>query len=170
MANVPETADQAKRRRLITLGEIIALAALIISGLGLWNGWSGRSDKPAVIVETARSVPLALRGKVEEDGKRLAIAPVEAGHALEALTLTAPGKPALDLGSEPRLAASAVEGLINGARKKEGTGSLRVNFIGRYIETGTERRGGGHYWIAYRWTDGGLFGGHSLRVTGMTRG
>ena len=68
------------------------------------------------------------------------------------------------------MSASAVEGLLNPARKKEGTGSLRVNFAARYIEGGIERRGGGAYWIAYRWTEGGLFGGHSLRLTGMTRG
>ena len=60
--------------------------------------------------------------------------------------------------------------LLNPARKKEGTGSLRVNFAARYIEGGIERRGGGPYWIAYRWTEGGLFGGHSFRLTGMTRG
>ena len=170
MTDPAETPSQAKRRRLINLGEAIALAALIISALGLWNGWSNRNDKPAVVVSTSRSIPLALRGKLEDDGKRLAIAPVEPGHALETLTLTAPGKPALDLGSEPQLSASAVEGLLNPARKKEGTGSLRVNFAARYIEGGIERRGGGAYWIAYRWTDGGLFGGHSLRLTGMTRG
>ena len=170
MTDPAETPAQAKRRRLINLGELIALAALIISGLGLWNGWSGRNDKPAVVVATARSVPLALRGKLEDEGKSLTIAPVEPGHALETLMLTAPGKPALDLGSEPRLSASAVEGLLNDARKKEGTGSLRVNFDARYIESGIERRGGGAYWITYRWTDGGLFGGHALRLTGMTRG
>ena len=101
MTDPAETPAQAKRRRLINLGELIALAALIISGLGLWNGWSGRNDKPAVVVATARSVPLALRGKLEDEGKRLVIAPVESGHALETLMLTAPGKPALDLGSYP---------------------------------------------------------------------
>ena len=170
MTDPAETPAQAKRRRLVSFGEIIALAALIISGLGLWNGWSSRNDKSAVIAATSRPVPLALRGKLEDDGKRLAIAPVEPGHALETLTLTAPGKPALDLGSEPRLSASAVEGLINAARKKEGSGSLRVTFAAHYIDGGTERRGSGAYWIAYRWTDGGLFGGHSLRLTGMTRG
>lgn len=170
MADARETADQAKRRRLINLGELIALAALIVSGLGLWNGWSGRNDKPAVVVAASPSVRLALRGKLADNGKSLAITPVEPGHALETLTLTAPGKPALDLGSDPTLTASAVEGLINSARKKEGTGSLRVTFAARYIDGGTERRGGGAYWIAYRWTDGGLFGGHSLRLTGMTRG
>ena len=37
-----ETPAEAKRRRLINLGEVIALAALIISALGLWNSWSNR--------------------------------------------------------------------------------------------------------------------------------
>ena len=164
----PQSTD-SNRRRWINLGEGVAVIGLIISGLALWNSWS-KDDRPKVVVEHARAIPLALRGKLEDDGKRLAIAPVEPGHALETLTLTAPGKPALDLGGEPRLSASAFEGLLNPARKKEGTGSLRVNFAARYIEGGIERRGGGAYWIAYRWTDGGLFGGHSLRLTGMTRG
>ena len=164
----PQSTD-SNRRRWINLGEGVAVVGLIISGLALWNSWS-KDDRPKVVVEHARSIPLALRGKLEDDGKRLAIAPVEPGHALETLTLTAPGKPALDLGGEPQLSASAVEGLLNPARKKEGTGSLRVNFAARYIEGGIERRGGGAYWIAYRWTEGGLFGGHSLRLTGMTRG
>lgn len=170
MTNPVETPAQTKRRRLISLGELIAIAALIVSGLGLWNGWSGSRDKPAVVVASTRAIPLALRGKVENDGKRLAIAPVEPGHALETLTLTAPGKPALELGGDPEMSASAIEGLLNPARKKEGTGSIRVNFTARYIEGGSERRGGGAYWISYRWADGGLFGGHVLRLTGMTRG
>ena len=50
MTDPAETPSQAKRRRLINLGEAIALAALIISALGLWNGWSNRNDKPAVVV------------------------------------------------------------------------------------------------------------------------
>ena len=169
MTDPTETPSQAKRRRLINLGEAIAIAALIISALGLWNGWSGRNDKPTVVMEKTRSVPLALRGKVESDGKALTISPVEAGHALESLTLSAPGKAPLDLGSEPSLTASAVEALLP-ASKKEGNGTIRVTVSARYIEAGNERTGGGRYRIAYRWAGGGLFGGHSLRLTGFTRG
>ena len=169
MNNPAETPAEAKRRRrLINLGETIALAALVISALGLWNGWSKRDEKPAVAVEKPRSIPLVLRGKVEDDGKTLAISPVEAGHALESLTLTAPGKPPIELGGEPTLSASAVEALLPAA-KKEGTGSLRITIDARYIEAGIERRGGGGYRLDYRWAGGGLFGGRYLRLTRLTR-
>ena len=170
MTDPTETPAEAKRRRrLINLGEAIALAALIISALGLWHSWSGKDDKPAVVVEKSRSIPLALRGKVEDDGKRLAISPVEPGHALESLTLRAPGKASIDLGSDPSLSASAVEALLPGGNK-EGGGAVVVTVAARYIEAGNERTGGGRYRIAYHWTGGGLFGGHSLRLTGITRG
>ena len=164
-----ETPAEAKRRRLINLGEVIALAALIISALGLWNSWSNRDGKPAVVVEKPRAIPLALRGKVENDGKSLAIAPVEASHALDSLTVSVPGKPPIELGSEPRLSASAIEALLPDARK-ESAGSLRIAIDARYIESGIERRGGGRYRLDYRWVSGGLFGGRDLRLTKLTRG
>lgn len=156
------------RRRWINLGEGVAVIGLIISGLALWNSWS-KDDRPAMVVEHPRAIPLALRGKVEDDGKRLAIAPVEPGHALESLTLTLPGKPPIDLGSDPALVANVVEHLLPEG-KKDGTGALRVTLDARYIEAGTERRSTARYRLAYRWADGGLLGGHSLRLTGLTRG
>ena len=168
MNDPAETPAEAKRRRLINLGEVIALAALIISALGLWNSWSNRDGKPAVVVEPPRAVPLALRGKVEDGGKSLAIAPVESGHALDSLTVSVPGKPPIELGSEPRLAASAIEALLPEA-SKEAPGSLRITIDARYIEAGIERRGGGRYRLDYRWVSGGLFGGRDLRLTGLTR-
>ena len=169
MTDPAETPSQAKRCRLSNLGEAIALAALIISALGLWNGWSNRNDKPAVVVEQRRSIRLALLGKVEDNGKAMTIAPVEAGHALEALTVTAPGKAPIELGSEPKLSASAVEALLADAKERV-SGSLRVNIEARYIEAGVERRGSGHYRLDYRWVSGGLFGGHGLRLSRLTRG
>ena len=162
-------AETKRRRRLINLGETIALAALVISALGLWNSWSNRNAKPAVVVEKTRSIPLALRGKVGGDGKTLTISPVEAGHALESLTLTAPGKPPIELEGDPTISASAIEALLTGARE-EATGSLRITIDARYIEAGIERGGSGRYRVDYRWASGGLFGGQSLRLTGLTRG
>ena len=120
-----------------------------------------RDAKPAVVVEKPRSIPLALRGKVEDDGKTLAISSVEAGHALESLTLAAPGKTAIELGSEPRLSATAVEALLPDARR-DGNGSLRIKIDARYIEAGIVRRGGGSYLLDYRWESGGLFEGRNL--------
>jgi hypothetical protein len=44
--------DSETRRRLITLGEIIAIAALIVSGIGVWIAWkSSIEDKPTRVVE-----------------------------------------------------------------------------------------------------------------------
>ena len=37
----PTPSERAARRRLINLGEGVAVAALIISALGLWNSWRG---------------------------------------------------------------------------------------------------------------------------------
>ena len=159
---------ESNRRRWINLGEGVAVVGLIISGLALWNSWT-KDDRPAVVVEQARAIPLALRGKVEDDGKRLTIAPVESGHALESLTLTVPGKPPIDLGSDPSLTADAIQRLIPDG-KKQGSGALSATLDARYIEAGTERRATARYRLTYRWTDGGLLSGSSLRLTGLKRG
>ncbi len=170
MSEPAETPAQAQRRRLINLGEIIALAALVISALGLWRSWSQKDQQAPIAVEKKTSIPLALRGKVADGGKQLAIAPVEAGHALETLTISVTGKPPLELGGDPNLAASAVEKLLPEGASKRGAGTLAISIDARYIEAGTDRRGGGLYRLGYSWIDGGLFGGHSLRLTGLTRG
>lgn len=159
---------QSERRRWINLGEGVAVVGLVISGLALWNSWS-KDDRPAVVVEHARTIPMALRGRVEQDGKRLAIAPVEPGHALESLSLAFPGKPPIDLGSDPSLSTGSVESLLPDG-KKDGSGALLVTLTARYIEAGTERSSAARYRLNYRWVGGGLFGGKSLRLIGMTRG
>lgn len=72
------TPESRTRRRWITLGESIGLAALIISGLGLWISWrSTQDDKPTRVVEQKLPIPLILRGTAERDGRELVLAPVE---------------------------------------------------------------------------------------------
>ena len=169
MADSP-TPESKARRRWITLGETIAIAALAISALGLWNSWRGdEAEKAALPVEKKAAIPVAFRGKAEADGKAMTIAPVEPGHSLESLTLTVPGKPPLSIGSDGRLAASEVQSLVGEAAKGK-AGSVGARIEARYIEAGTLKRGGGHYRISYRWEDGGLFGGDRLRLTGLSLG
>ena len=43
---------------------------------------------------------------------------------------------------------------------------MPVRIAARYVEMGTDRRGGGTYVLRYRWEGGGLFGGRSLRLVG----
>jgi hypothetical protein len=170
MTDSPES-RAATRRRWITLGEIIALAALAISALGLWNSWKkDDSGQPAPQAETKAAIPIAFRGSIESDGKVMTITPVEAGHSLESLTLTVPGKPPVSIGSDGRLVAAEVERLIDAPGKDSKTGSISARFDARYIEAGTLKRGGGRYRISYRWDEGGLFGGDKLRLTGLSHG
>jgi hypothetical protein len=163
--------DGKARRRWIGFGETIGLAAVIISALGLWNSWrSDEAEKPSPQVEAKTAIPIAFRGRIEGEGKAMAIAPVEPGHSLESLTLSVAGKPPLSIGSDGRIAASEVERLVGDAGKDAKPGSLTVRIEARYIEAGTLKRGGGRYRIAYRWDDGGLFGGDKLRLTGLSLG
>jgi hypothetical protein len=163
-----ESAKSESRRRWVTFGEIIGLAALLISGLGLWLSWqSSHDDKPTRVVEQKQSIPLILRGAAERDGRQLVITPVEPSHALESLTVTIAGR-AIDVGSDGRLSAGDVEPALKD-KKSEGVRKASVRVAARYVEAGTERRANGTYVLSYRWEGGGLFGGRSLRLVGLSR-
>jgi len=164
--------DERTRRRWINLGEIIALAALVVSALGVWIAWKSSSeDKPTRIVEQKSAVPLALRGTVDGDGRMLTIAPADPSHALESLKLTITGAAPIEVGSDGRVSASDVEPALKDREKeaKDVTHSVPVRIAARYVERGVDRRGGGSYVLRYKWEGGGLFGGHSLRLVGLSR-
>jgi len=164
--------DSETRRRWITLGEIIAIAALIVSAVGVWIAWkSSNEDKPTRIVEQHSSVPLALRGTLDSDGRTLTIMPADPSHALEGLTVTIKGAAAIDVGSDGRLSAGDVEAALEDRDKeaKDVTHSVPVRIDARYVEMGKDRRVGGNYVIRYKWEGGGLFGGRSLHLTGLSK-
>jgi hypothetical protein len=164
--------DGQTRQRRINLGELIALAALIVSAIGVWIAWkSSTEDKPTRVVEQRSSIPLALRGSADGDGRTLTIMPADTSHGLESLTLTIKGASPIDVGSDGKLSASDVDAALNGREKEPKDVSLRVpvRIDARYVEAGADRRGGGSYIIRYKWEGGGLFGGRSLHLLGLTR-
>ena len=76
-----------ERRRLITLGEIIAFAALVVSAIGVWISWKTNDRQgPTRVIEQRQAIPLTLRARAIDDGRTLEISPVESSHALESLT------------------------------------------------------------------------------------
>lgn len=167
--------ESERRRRWITLGELIALAALIVSAAGVWISYRGSSDKhegSTKIVEQRQSIPLTLRGKREDDGRRLEISPVESSHALQSLTITLPGPSPISVGSDGLLAASDVESALSGHDKepKDRTLSIRAKIDARYVEMGKDRRSSGTYTLRYMWKGGGLFGDRSLHLVSLSRG
>jgi hypothetical protein len=166
-----DSSDTQSRRRWLALGELIAIAALIVSAIGVWIAWkSSSNDQPTRVVEQRQAIPLTLRGTVERDGRELILAPVEASHALESLTLTLAGTSAIELGSDGTLNAGDVEAELKGKDGNDkGTRRVSVRIAARYVEMGKERTGGGNYSLRYRWEGGGLLGGRSLRFVGLSR-
>ncbi|HWJ59314.1 MAG TPA: hypothetical protein VNR68_06740 [Sphingomicrobium sp.] len=168
-----ESEPSKPRRKWIALGEIIALAALVISALGLWNSWkrdNAEKSGPTEVLERKSAVPLVLRGRIADDGKKLRIAPIETSHALESLTLKPAKADTIEIDSEGILDAGALDDAAEALDpKRKGTGTLRVTIDARYVEAGVERRASHAYAIGYRWDGGGLFGGSSLRLTSFRR-
>jgi hypothetical protein len=159
-----------RRRRLISLGEIIALAALIVSAVGVWIAWkSSTEDKTTRVVEQRQPIPLTLRGHIEKDGRDLVIAPVESSHALESLTLTIKGAYPIELGSDGALDADTVQGKLTEKALDKGAHSIPVRIEAHYVEMGKDRTASGTYTLRYRVEGGGILGGRSVRLVGLSR-
>jgi hypothetical protein len=166
-------AARKSRLRWVTLGEAIAIAALIVSAAGVWLSWKTTdTDKgPTTVVEKRQAVPLALRGKPSDDGRSLEISPVESEQALQSLNVVVAGSEAVDVGSDGELTASDLQNALGDkAAKGKGTHRLRVRVDARYVEAGADKTATGNYVISYKWEGGGLLGGRSLRITGFSRG
>jgi hypothetical protein len=167
-----ESPEARARRRWINLGELIALAALVVSALGVWIAWkSSTQEKTTRIVEQHHPVPLSLRATVDGDGRTLTLVPADPSHALESATLTVKGATPIDVGSDGRLSASDVESALKGSEKqdKDVAYSVPVRIAARYVENGNDRRGGGAYVLRYKWEGGGLFGGRSIHLLGLSK-
>jgi hypothetical protein len=163
---------QEPRRRWVSLGELIALAALIVSAVGVWIAWKSSSeDKTTRVVEQRQSIPLTLRGRREDGGARLEISPVESSHALQSLTVTLPNASPISVGSDGELQASDVQSALTGHDKdpRDRTLSVRVRIDARYVEMGKDRRASASYTLRYMWKGGGLFGGRSLHLVSLSR-
>ena len=168
-------ASEARRRarlRWVTLGEAIAIAALIVSAFGVWITWqsSGEDDAPTTVVEQRQAIPLALRGQAQRDGRILEISPLEDSHALQSVTVTPAGARPIEVGSDGELNARSLESALGkNAPDGKGTHRAQVRIAARYVEAGADKTATGSYVISYRWDGGGLFGGRSLRIIGLSR-
>ncbi len=88
--------DTTRRSRLrwITLGEAVAVAAVLISGLGLWINYEdrqqARADKAAEASRATAPTPFYLRAGASSDGSTLALSPVVTDHVIQGQTLRFP--------------------------------------------------------------------------------
>ena len=142
MIETPESEAKRKSRlRWITLGEAVAIAALVVSAVGVWISWKGDDRKqPTTAVEKKTTVPLVLRGKVTDDGKTLEITPADSEHALQTLMIkTGAGAP-IEVGSDGALSASEFQSALGDkAPDLKGTNRLSVRITSTYVEAGADK-------------------------------
>jgi len=180
-----ETAAKAEaaaiRRRWITLGEVLAVVAVIISALTLWNNWSARSDsETARNAEarraSARAVTLVLTATASGD-RALALKPASTEQSVQSQTIafpTALGAAPAETTGEPRIEAAWFESALKKARGKAGLPDdsrgderLPVAITTRFLVDGEAHEDVALYDIGYT-ISGRWLSGHSVTLRGLS--
>ena len=170
----------ATRRRWVTLGEVLAVVAVIISALTLWNSWSERSASEAARTAEAarantRSATLVLMAS--NSGKReLLLKPAAAEQSVQEQHVVFPatlGVAPTDTTGEPRIEASWFEHALIKAREaahlpgdSRGDAQLPVAITTHFLADGQPHQDVAIYDIGYSIT-GGWFGSHSVMLRGI---
>lgn len=171
----------AARRRWITLGEVLAVLAVVISGLTLWNNWSQRSDSDAVKAAdaqraSARAATLVLVSSGSGE-HALALRPASPDQSVQSQTVIFPSalgiSPAETTG-EPRIEgewfARELVKARNEARlpdESRGDERLPVAITTRFLVDGEAHEDVALYDIGYG-ISGGWLGGHSVTLRGIS--
>lgn len=177
------------RRRLISLGELVAVLAVVISALGLFNSWSERRDKDRDRIASERKAEVAerraaaasvllLTAEASADGARLDLSPARDGQIVQGQTLhfaKALTIPAIETSGDARIDADWFAGPLKKARRAakrpdETTGDERLPVLIEtvYVENGEARQDRALYDIGYAVTGGGLLGGRDVRLRGVS--
>ena len=162
----PKTSEEAReaaaiRRRWITLGEVLAVVAVIISGLTFWNSYQERSSTEAErqAEKKQKSVKAqTLMLKAEGGGSTLGLTAMDPDQAIQGQTIRFPS--ALGLGAidavDPRIEADWIERAAEKARKaggkKKDSGDSRmpVAITTRFVSGGETYTDSAIYDVGYR--------------------
>lgn len=171
----------AIRRRWITLGELLAVIAIIISALTLWNSWRERSDSAATKTADAqrastRAATLVLIA-ADAGERALVLKPVSAEQSVQSQTILFPtaldAAPAQTTG-EPRIEAAWFESALKKARNaaklpdnSRGDERLPVAITTRFLVDGKAHEDVALYDIGYT-ISGRLISGHSVTLRGIS--
>lgn len=183
MADTPQEREAARiRRRWLTLGEVIAVLALLISALTLWNSYRERTNAEAEHAhETAQSArkaaTLVLKATPDKDGRTLALVSRSDDQAIQDQTIYFPSKLGISpaqTSSDARIEKKWFEGQLIDARKAAGVeaalGDARMPVL---IETHYLADGDAHldraiYEVGYV-TSHSLIGGTDVHLRGLSR-
>jgi len=171
----------AIRRRWITLGEALAVLAVVISALTLWNNWSERKDsetsRQAELRRTSARAATLLLTATRSGDHRLVLSPSGAGQSVQSQTITFPtalGAAPAETTGEPRIEAAWFESALKSARGKAGLPGdsrgderLPVAIATRYLVDGEAHEDLALYDIGYT-ISGHWLGGHDIALRGLS--
>ena len=185
MQETPQERQEAARvrRRLLNLGEILAIAAVVISGLTLWNSYSERTHSEAQkTADEAQSVrkaaTLTLRATPDKDGRVLTLTARGDDQSIQGQTIRFPSSlklPATETSGDARIERGWFDDALVKARRDAGApgdvaGDARLPVLidTRFLANGDPHRDRAVYEIGYA-TSHSLIGGTSVHLKGLSR-
>ncbi len=158
-----ETSPKRLPIRWLTLAEIVAVAALVITGLSFWDSHRERiredRDRAAAVAEKAAEAKAAalkqtfvMTGAREDDGAKVRLTSVNDGQVIQTQTVWFPAEirsDSVETTGNPRLEAGWIE---NGLRKHAGkarTGRVPVGVLTVFIEDGQTKTDRSIYQLGY---------------------
>jgi len=172
----------AIRRRWINLGEVLAVVAVVISGLTLWNSYQERSNSETDRVKTEQkaqiqSSTLVLRATPEKEGHRLNLAAMASDQAIQSQTISFPGALGLspvETAGDPRIESGWFDSALHKARKEAGldeksTGDARLPILvtSQFLSNGEMKTDSAIYDLGYR-ISSGFLSGTDVRMRGLS--
>ncbi len=163
--------ETRRRRRWLNLAEFVAVAGLLIAGVGAWNGWSDRRDaaaekRAAAAAEATARARFELGTEVIRNGREIRLS--DPRHEVLDVAIAFPGtlgiadrRPALtriELDWFDRALLKATDGAAD-----EREGRLPVLVTARYQGGDAVRTGSAILDIVWR-TQGRVLGGRSITI------
>ena len=176
--------EQARvRRRWLTLGELLAIAGVLISALALWNSYRERTASEAAHSAEAsasrrRAAILTLKAVPDKDGRVLALSPHGDAQVIQSQTIrfpTALGIAPVETSSDARIERARLEAALVKARRDAGArpetagdARLPVLVTTTFLADGDPHVDRAVYQIGYR-TAHGFLSGTDVRLRGLSR-
>jgi len=151
-----ETEQARTRRRWITLGEIVGIAALIVSGLSYWDAHQERVVAAKVAPAVVRAGPLLLTGTLAAGGERVDLKPATAGQVVQTQTVRFPTvvrQDSVETTGSPRIEAgwfeSGLRAALKGHKVHTGRHRLAVGLETVYVSNGVAATDRALYDVGY---------------------
>jgi cytoskeletal protein RodZ len=184
MSETPqERAEAARvRRRLLNLGEVIAILAVIISGLTLWNSYRERTNTEAEHAQESaqsakKAATLILKASPDKEGRTLSLSPRSDDQAIQSQKISFPVKLSLspaETSSDARIDRNWFASALVDARKQAGIADtpgdarLPVMIETHFLVDGEEHVDRAVYEVGYA-TSHGFLSGTDVHLRGLSR-